>query len=95
MTTTIISPFGKPALGVAIREGTPPLTRPTKEEIATFPAEAQALLANAWEDQKARLAASQYDLRWLEGRHILLAGAKIKGADFLAHAPQANHPPRQ
>ncbi|MFN8492896.1 MAG: hypothetical protein U0350_35155 [Caldilineaceae bacterium] len=79
MTSTIISPFGKPAPNVPIREGTPPLTRPSKEEIAAFPAEAQALLTNAWTDQKARIDAGQYDLRWLEGRHILLAGATGPG----------------
>jgi len=79
MTSTIISPFGQPAPGVPIRQGTPPLTRPTKEEIATFPAEAQALLTTAWADQKSLIEASRYDLRWLAGRHVLLAGATGPG----------------
>ena len=77
--STIISPFGVPDPSIPIREGTPPLTRPTKEEIATMPDEAQALLDRTWADQKARLDAGQFNLDWLEGRHILLAGATGAG----------------
>jgi hypothetical protein len=79
MTSKIISPFGQPAPGLRIREGSPPLTRPTKEEIAAFPAEAQRLLDHTWTSQRALLDAGRYDLHWLEGRHILLAGATGPG----------------
>jgi hypothetical protein len=75
----ISSPFGQPTPGLRIKEGTPPLTRPTKEEIAAFPAEAQNLLTRTWAAQEPLLAAGQYDLRWLEGRHVLLAGATGPG----------------
>jgi hypothetical protein len=79
MTSTLISPFGSPGPGLPVREGTPPLTRPTKEEIESFPYEAQTLLTSNWAAQKALLAAGQFDLDWLEGRHVLLAGATGPG----------------
>jgi hypothetical protein len=79
MTATMISPFGRPDAALSIREGTPPLTRPTKEEIEAFPAEAQNLLASNWAAQKRLLEAGQYSLDWLEGRHVLLAGATGPG----------------
>lgn len=73
------SPFATPMPGLRIRPGSPPLTRPSKEEIAAFPAEAQALLTNTWAAQEPLLAAGQYDLSWMEGRHLLLAGATGPG----------------
>lgn len=79
MSSTMISPFGIPDTTVPIREGTPPLTRPTKEEMATFVNEAQILLERSWSDQQRRLDAGQYNLDWLEGRHVLLAGATGPG----------------
>lgn len=77
--TNMISPFGTPDSSLPIREGTPPLTRPTKEEVVAMPDEAQKLMENTWADQKARLDAGQFNLDWLEGRHILLAGATGAG----------------
>ena len=77
--TTVISPFGKPDPKLPLREGTPPLTRPTKEEIETFPGEARRLLDETWAAQKTLIGSGQYDLRWLEGRHLLLAGATGPG----------------
>ncbi len=77
--TSIISPFGQPAPGLRIREGTPALTRPSKEEVAAFPAEAQKLLTSTWSAQKPLLESNRYDLRWVEGRHILLAGGTGPG----------------
>jgi hypothetical protein len=77
--TSIISPFGQPAPGLRIREGTPALTRPSKEEVAAFPAEAQKLLTNTWSAQQPLLASGRYDLGWVAGRHILLAGGTGPG----------------
>lgn len=77
--STVQSPFGQPDTAIPIREGTPPLTRPTKEEIASFPQEAQDLLSASWTDQQKRLQEEQYNLDWLDGRHILLAGATGPG----------------
>lgn len=71
------SPFAKPYPGLPVREGAPPLSRPTKEEIAAFPAEAQQLLDDTWAEQQSVLGG--YDLDWLEGRHLLLAGATGPG----------------
>lgn len=75
--TELTSPFAKPYPGLPVREGAPPLTRPTKEEIAAFPAEAQQLLTATWAEQKSFL--DNYNLDWLEGRHVLLAGATGAG----------------
>lgn len=73
------SPFARPTPNVRIREGAPPLTRPSKEEIAAFPAEAQELLDRTWAAQQPLVEAGQYDLSWLAGRHVLLAGATGPG----------------
>jgi len=77
--TALISPFAKADPTLPIREGAPQITRPTKEEIEAFPAEAQKLLTDNWAAQKPLLEAGQYNLKWLEGRHILLAGATGPG----------------
>lgn len=77
--TTVVSPFGQPDPTLPIREGTPPLTRPAKEEIERFPAEAQQLLDETWAAQKTLLDAGRYQFKWLEGRHLLLAGATGPG----------------
>jgi hypothetical protein len=79
MLSSLISPFAKPDPNLPIREGTPQITRPGKEESEAYPAEAQQLLANNWAAQKPLLESGQYDLSWLEGRHILLAGATGPG----------------
>ncbi len=77
--TTVISPFGKADPTLRIKEGSPPLTRPTKEEIDAFPDEAQQLLDDTWADQATRIEQGHYNLDWIEGRHILLAGATGPG----------------
>ena len=79
MTTTIISPFGQAMPGLRIKEGAPPLTKPTKEETEAFPAEARTLLDKTRSAQEALFANDQYDLRWVEGRHILIAGGTGPG----------------
>lgn len=79
MSSSLISPFARPDPNLPIREGAPQITRPSKEEIEAFPSEAQKLLADNWAAQKPLLAAGQYDLKWLEGRHVLLAGATGPG----------------
>jgi len=77
--TDVISPFAKPDPNLRIKEGAPPLTRPTKEEIAAFPAEADQLLKDNGAAQKPLIESGQYDFDWLEGRHLLLAGATGPG----------------
>ncbi len=79
MTAISTSPFGTPTPGLRIKEGSPPLTKPTKEETEAFPAEARALLDQTWSAQKAMLARGDYNLDWVEGRHILLGGATGPG----------------
>jgi hypothetical protein len=76
---TLISPFAHPDPKLRIREGAPQITKPTKEEIETFPTEAQTLLENNRTAQKPLLESGQFNLDWLEGRHILLAGATGPG----------------
>ncbi len=79
MTATIISPFGQPTPGLRIKEGSPPLTKPTKEEIEAFPSEASALRDHTWAAQQPLIANGQYDMNWVEGRHILIAGGTGPG----------------
>jgi hypothetical protein len=73
------SPFSHPQPGLRIKEGAPPLTRPTSEEIAAFPKEAEELVASAWDVQKTFLNSNGYDLEWASGRHILIAGGTGSG----------------
>jgi hypothetical protein len=77
--TILTSPFAKPDPRLPIREGAPQISRPTKEEIEAFPAEAQQLLERNWAAQKPLLESGRYHLDWLEGRHILLGGATGPG----------------
>jgi hypothetical protein len=77
--TDLTSPFARPAAGLPIREGAPQISRPTKEEIEAFPSEAQQLLDNNRTAQKPLIESGQYNLDWLEGRHILLGGATGPG----------------
>lgn len=79
MALSMISPFGQPFPGLRIKEGAPPLSRPTKEEVAAFPSEAKALIERTWAAQQPLIDAGAYDLRWIEGRHLLLAGATGPG----------------
>ena len=79
MTATITSPFGQAMPGLRIKEGAPPLTKPTKEEIEAFPAEAHTLRDQTWAAQAPLIKSGQYDLRWVEGRHILIAGGTGPG----------------
>lgn len=79
MTSSVISRFARPAPNIPIRKGAPQISRPTKEEVEAFPAEAQALLERNQATQRQFLAQGRYDLSWLEGRHVLLAGATGQG----------------
>lgn len=73
------SPFARPASGLRIKEGAPAIPRPTKEETASFPEEARKLLAENWGAQAPLVKTGPYPLKWLEGRHFLLAGATGPG----------------
>ena len=75
----VISPFAKPMPDVPVIPGTPPITRPTKEEIETFPAQAEALLDSHWKKQETLLGSGTYDFDWLADRHFFLAGATGPG----------------
>lgn len=73
------SPYARPTPGLRTKEGAPAIPRPTKEEIASFPQEARKLLDRNWAAQAPRVKAGPYPLKWLEGRHFLLAGATGPG----------------
>ena len=83
------SPFLNPDPALEVRLGAPPLRRPTKDEAAQFPAEASALVEDTRSAQDA--LRDSFDLSWLEGRHVLLAGATGPGlGGALATAILAN-----
>ena len=77
--TNPISPFAKPLAGVPIKEGAPPVARPTKEEIDAFPQEAQTLIDTHWQEQQRLLQQGAYNFDWLADQHVLLAGATGPG----------------
>jgi len=79
MNSSPSSPFAAPFPDLRVRLGTPPLRRPHREEIESFPARAGDLLAETWRAQEPFLKSGAYDLRWMDGRHLLLAGATGAG----------------
>jgi hypothetical protein len=79
MTSFGPSPFSMPFQGLRIKRGTPALRRPTREEIESFPGLAVDLLEETWRAQHPLVESGAYDLRWMEGRHLLLAGATGSG----------------
>ena len=66
------SPFANPMPGVRIVEGAPALSRPSKEEVEAFPAEAVKLLDQRRSAQ--RVAVDRYALDWAKGRHFVIIG---------------------
>lgn len=89
-------PFARPDPALPIREGAPPLLRPTKEEVEGFPLEAERLIRDTRSEQGRLFRESGFDLRWIEGRHMLLAGATGPGiggalaAAIMAHTTPAS-----
>ncbi len=79
MQTKPVSPFARPMPGIPVKAGAPPIMRPTKEEIAAFPAEAKALIEATQTAQRALLQSNAYTLDALKDRHFLLAGATGPG----------------
>lgn len=77
--TVLPSLFARPNPNGRIKPGTPPLTRPTREEVAMFPTQAQALLDETWAAQKTILSQGGVDVDWVQGRHFLLVGATGPG----------------
>jgi len=73
------SPFARPQPGLRIKEGAPWFRRLSKEEIASLPDEAKRVLKTIRQLQVELAKADTYDLRWMEGRHFLLAGATGSG----------------
>lgn len=73
------SPFAKPMAGVPVKKGAPPIARPTKEQIAAYPAEAQALLNSTAKTQSKLRLQSNYSFESLGHKHFLLAGATGPG----------------
>lgn len=74
-----VSPFATPMPNVPVKKGAPPIERPTKEEIAAFPAEARTLLENTAAAQSTLLATESYAFDDLSDKHFLLAGATGPG----------------
>ncbi|HIH37671.1 hypothetical protein J4460_03025 [Candidatus Woesearchaeota archaeon] len=74
------SPYTRPFPGLEIVEGAPAPSRPNEEEIASYPGEAASLLERNLQEQARH--ASSYNLGWLAGRHLLLAGASGQGLGF-------------
>ncbi|MEW6439340.1 MAG: hypothetical protein AB1640_00245 [bacterium] len=79
MDSALLGAFARPVPGLRVRDWTLALTRPSKEEIESFPVEAAKLLDRTWEAQKSLLASGPYDLKWAEETHFLLAGATGSG----------------
>ncbi len=73
------SPFTQPQAGLRIKEGAPPIRRPSKEDIETFPSEAQSLIDQNRNQQVSLIKAGSYNIKSLEGKHFLLAGATGPG----------------
>ncbi len=73
------SPYTKADPSLSVIPGAPPLKRPTAEEIASFPNEAQKLITWNWNIQSKELQTHMFNLDWLNGRHVLIAGGTGNG----------------
>lgn len=73
------SPFARPAPGLPVREFVLRIPRPTPGEVVSYPAAASDLLDATGQSQAETLAKAPVDLRWIEGRHFLLAGGTGSG----------------
>ncbi len=73
------SPFTQPQAGLRIKEGAPPIRRPSKEEMAMFSSEAQSLIDQNRKQQESVIKVGPYKIKSLEGKHFLLAGATGPG----------------
>lgn len=79
MASSSPSPYTRPIDGLRIKEGVPPIQRPTKEEVAAFPEEARRLLDENWAEQEPLVTQGSHALGWMEDAHLLLAGATGPG----------------
>ncbi len=79
MATHSPSPFTTPDPKLRIKPGAPAVSRPTKEEVERFPAEAAGMIDATWKAQSALLSEQKYDLDKIRGKHFLLAGATGPG----------------
>ena len=79
MSSTSPSPFARPTAGLRIKEGTPAIPRPSKEDVASFAKGARELLDGNWAAQEPLIKTGAYNLNWIEGKHFLLAGATGPG----------------
>ncbi|MDZ7337433.1 MAG: hypothetical protein ONB30_02700 [candidate division KSB1 bacterium] len=75
----ILSPFARPAPGLPIRRGAPPLRRPTKAEAERFPAVAREFIERTRAEQTLLVNRRIYNLDWMANRHFLLAGGTGRG----------------
>ncbi|MDZ7270991.1 MAG: hypothetical protein ONB17_05195 [candidate division KSB1 bacterium] len=75
----ILSPFARPAPGLPIRRGAPPLRRPTKAEAERFPAVAREFIERTRAEQTLLVNRRIYNLNWMANRHFLLAGGTGRG----------------
>jgi len=73
------SPWARVEPGTRIKEGAPPIQRPSKEQIAAFPADASALIDTSWAAQKSLIDAGRYDTSWLDGQHLVIVGGTGRG----------------
>ncbi len=73
------SPWARVEPGSRVREGAPAIQRPTKEQIAGFPQEANDLIDSIWAAQKPLIEEGRYDASWLDGQHLVIVGGTGRG----------------
>ncbi|MCR4439877.1 MAG: hypothetical protein QHJ34_10955 [bacterium] len=79
MVAKAVSPFARPAPGLPIRRGAPPLRRPTRAEAARFPIVAREFIERTRAEQTLLVNRRLYHLDWMAERHFVLAGATGHG----------------
>lgn len=85
------SPWARVEPGTRIKEGAPAIQRPTKEQIAAFPQEANDLIDNSWAAQKAMIDDGRYDASWLDGQHLVIVGGTGRGLGGAVSIVALNH----
>jgi hypothetical protein len=73
------SPFARPTPGLRTQEGSPPIHRPTEEEMATFQGRAASYIGKLGAEHDRLIESGRFHLDNLRGKNFLIAGGTGSG----------------
>jgi hypothetical protein len=79
MGSPLLSPFARRMPGVRIKKTSVVIHRPTKEEINNFLQKSEEIIKNIQTEQSEIIEKERFSLKWIQGKHFLIAGATGSG----------------